>query len=206
MANSHRLEAKQKWTAATVLGIQDNVQTALSRPGLTKETLEEVIRMAREEEHKQWPVRSKTNVNDFKFNAQIHNPPERCVVRGLLDTGADESLISLQALERANIKGMKRMTNKHEFIGFDGKSVNAKGVITIEWYTNVTAIRKTRFFVLETLANDELDIIVGKQDIIRYNLLVAKSAVYALRTLNKSRKKPRTYYQVDMLTLRYRDS
>ncbi|KAG9605559.1 hypothetical protein KCU77_g621, partial [Aureobasidium melanogenum] len=159
------LEAEQQRTAASVLRIQDEVQTALSQPDITKEQLEELIQRAEEEGQKQWPERSKANEDIFKFNAQIHNPPERCVVSGLLDTGADDSWISVAALRRAKLLNhAKPMTNRKEFMSFDGKTVQATQEVTIEWYTNAAAIRKTRFFVLKDLAGNEVEMIVEEEE------------------------------------------
>ncbi|KAG9601355.1 hypothetical protein KCU77_g2792, partial [Aureobasidium melanogenum] len=181
VANNDRMEAEKQRTAASVRRIQDEVQTALSQPDITKEQLEQVIQRAEEEGQKQWPERSKANEDIFKFNAQIHNPPERCVVSGLLDTGADDSWISVAALRRARLLNQaKPMSNREEIMSFDEKTVQATQEVTIEWYTNAAAIRKTRFFVLKDLAGNEVDIIVGKKDIRRYNLVVLRSATLAL--------------------------
>ncbi|KAG9661424.1 hypothetical protein KCU64_g2569, partial [Aureobasidium melanogenum] len=184
------LEAEQQRTAATVLKIQDDVRTALDQPNPTKEELEEVMKLAEEQGNKQLPVMSEENIDMFKFHAQIHNPPEECLVRGLLDTGADDSWISAEALRRAKLTGhVKPLRRQREFKGFGGKGVQATQEVTVEWYTSATSVRKSRFFVLENLADDELDMIVGKNDILKYNLVVLRRAAFVLRSLKKTDEK-----------------
>lgn len=190
MADSRRLKAEQQRTAATFLRSQDNIRIALNKPGLTKEELEEILRDAKEEQGKDWPEKSEANQHMFMFDAWIYKPPEKFVVRGLLDTGADVSWISIEALRRANLTtGIKRVTNLQEFVGFDGKQVQALGKITIQWwYTGVEAINQTDFFVIENFGGDELDMIVGTEDIIKHELVVLKSATRVLRRYYKPSK------------------
>lgn len=190
VANGNRLEAEQQRTAATVLKIQDDVRTALDQPNPTKEKLEKVMKLAEEQGNKQLPVMSEENIDMFKFHAQIHNPPEECLVRGLLDTGADDSWISAEALRRAKLTGhVKPLRKQREFKGFGGNGVQATQEVTVEWYISATAVRESRFFVLEDLADDELDMIVGKNDILRYNLVVLKRAAFVIRSLKKKGKR-----------------
>ncbi|KAH0043774.1 hypothetical protein KCU78_g535, partial [Aureobasidium melanogenum] len=181
------LKAEQQRTAATFLRSQDNIRIALNKPGLTKEELEEVMRVAEEERRKEWPEKSKANKNMFKFDGWIYNPPERCAVRGLLDTGADVSWIPIEALRRANLTtGIKRVANLQQFKGFDGTPVRAIGEITIKWwYTEIAAINQTEFFVIENFAGDELDMIVGTEDIVKHELV---SVTRALMRCNKPSK------------------
>ncbi|KAG9526614.1 hypothetical protein KCU93_g5414, partial [Aureobasidium melanogenum] len=180
------LKAEQQRTAATFLKSQDNIRIALNKPGLTKEEIEEILRDVKEEQGKDWPEKSEANQHMFMFNAWIYKPPESFVVKGLLDTGADVSWISIDALRRANLTtGIKRVTNLQEFVGVDGKKVQSLGKITIQWwYTGVEAINQTEFFVIENLG-DELDMIVGTEDIIKHELVVLKSATRVLRKYNK---------------------
>ncbi|KAG9662367.1 hypothetical protein KCU64_g2006, partial [Aureobasidium melanogenum] len=184
------LKAEQQRTAATFLRSQDNIRIALNKPGLTKEELEEILRDAKEEQGKDWPEKSEANQHMFMFDAWIYKPPEKFVVRGLLDTGADVSWISIEALRRANLTtGIKRVTNLQEFVGFDGKQVQALGKITIQWwYTGVEAINQTDFFVIENFGGDELDMIVGTEDIIKHELVVLKSATRVLRRYYKPKE------------------
>ncbi|KAH0344656.1 hypothetical protein KCU83_g8187, partial [Aureobasidium melanogenum] len=145
------------------------------------------MRVAQAEQRKEWPEKSKVNKNMFKFDGWIYKPPERCAVRGLLDTGADVSWISIGALRRANLTtGIKRVANLQQFKGFDGTLVRAIGEITIQWwYTDVAGITQTEFFVIEDFPGDELDMIVGIEDIVKHELV---SVTRALMRCNKPEK------------------
>ena len=190
MADSRRLEAEQQRTAASFLKSQDTIRTALNNPNLTQEELEEVSRVAEEERRKEWPKKTKANEDMFKFDAWTHNSPERYRVKGLLDTGADDSWISTEALERAKLTtDVKRTAKSQLFMSFDGTPVQVLGEIMIQWYFgDAAAIRQTQFLVFENFAGDGVDMILGKEDIIKYELVNLGRVTRALKRYNKPGK------------------
>lgn len=118
-----------------------------------------------------------THVEDFIWDARVLKKPDArstgIRTRIQLDTGSTASFVSQRIVNRANLVPFSDATDSI-FMTINNQPVTVRQQVWVEWYAiNQAVTRKTLCYVMPDLP---VDMLIGSNHIVEYNMLAIKCA------------------------------